>query len=1138
MKQSRVSAFARAARFVALAAVGLALGAGTLLAQGSTGKIEGRVRDQAGAPIANAQVFIVGTAFNALTNPQGYYFINNVPAGTVSVRAAFIGYKSTQVDGVRVLEGQTGTVDIQLEQTAVEIQEITVVSQTQPLVPRDEVTTKQRVDGQFADALPVDNLNQVLALQPGVIEDTDGGLSIRGGRENENATYIDGVPVQAGYRGDAFVGSAGTEITLGTNAFEEASVTSGSSSAEFGNAKSGIISIVTKTGGSQYQGSVGFETDEPFGVNHGVGLNRIEAGFSGPLAGRLTFAINGTVEGRRSVEEGFDSQDTPIFLQAGIDTVINQLSVIEDDPNTVLDERLAADTTEIPVYNQAISRGSCDEFADAGADGVDGADAEAIQAMRDNYGFDCNGVRMPGTARSTYSASGKLNYTYGTGSRVSLSLSQSRFQGHTFPFIIGYINNLSTGNMRGFHNRNRLATVNWTQNLSKSTERALALDVALSYQQDRTIQGPLTTESDLSTRDPFMGFIMEGMDFQYDFDNFPVTQELIDNVRRNQGRITPIDVNNGSQYFMTDRVRNNAFGLYGTYQNFANTLDLLTWGMGEEGRYTNDVATPTRVSLYKEDRFIGKATLDWQADRYNRLKFGGELTQYNIDNYSFRLTDKFFSDAYIEEPIRWNAFVEDRLDLGDVVVVGGLRYDWYDTRASRPFATDTAGNTYAFPRVSTMPGFDPANPASLYVRDESHGYLSPHVQVSFPVTDRTNFRLSYSHQVQAPDFGLLLGGINIDLGNTNTNQVFGSDLDFGKTIAFEFGIRHAFNDDMVLDVAAYNKDIVSDPAARLVSLYDPVQRRDNDFRILTNLDFGNVRGLDVRLDRRFGNYFNGTIAYAFQQAKNTGSDPFTYVNYGSRIVNQVGGNNGAQPPPQGILPTDDSRPHALTGAFSVTLPNEFQQGTTAGAILRNVSLFTTFRYTSGTAYTKCGESNEEQSVLSIENCVRLFPEGINTQRLPSFKEVNARLTKGFALGGLDLTGYLDVRNLLNFRNVLQVFAVNGDVQNDTERQDHLEADLADLATERDANDAVGADGALVLPSAHQDCAGWVSSRNDPAAANCMYLIRAEQRYGNGDHLFTIDEQTNAINALYDVARGEHQQLGVGRRARLGFELNF
>ncbi|MDP9143185.1 MAG: Plug and carboxypeptidase regulatory-like domain-containing protein, partial [Actinomycetota bacterium] len=515
MKQSRVSAFGRVAQSLALAAVVLALGAGTLLAQ-ATGKIEGRVRDQAGAPIANAQVFIVGTAFNALTNPQGYYFINNVPSGTISVRAAFIGYKSTQVDGVRVLAGQTGTVDVQLEQTAVEIQEITVVSQTQPLVPRDEVTTKQRIDGSVAEDLPVDRINDVLALQPGVTVDAAGELSIRGGRNNEAATYIDGVPVQAGYRGDAFVGSLGSAISISTSGFEEASVTTGSSSAEFGNAKAGIISIVTKTGGSEYVGSLGVETDEVFGVNNGPGFNRIEGGVAGPLAGRLTFALNGTLEGRASLEDGLNSQDTPIFLQAGVDTTINQMSILEDDPLTPVDERATSDVTAVDVYNYAVSRGSCDEFANAGADGLNGADGQAIQDLRNNFGFDCNGVRLPATARSTYSMSGKLNYTYGTGSRVSLSLAQSRFHGHTFPFIVGYINNLSTGLLRGFSNRNRLTTLNWTQNLSKSAERALALDVALSYQQDRTQNAPLTIDSDLSTRDPFGGFILKGMEFDYD----------------------------------------------------------------------------------------------------------------------------------------------------------------------------------------------------------------------------------------------------------------------------------------------------------------------------------------------------------------------------------------------------------------------------------------------------------------------------------------------------------------------------------------------------------------------------------------------------------------------------------------------
>ncbi|HKT60410.1 MAG TPA: TonB-dependent receptor [Gemmatimonadales bacterium] len=1144
MKHCRVSAFVRVARVIACAAVALGLGAGTLLAQGSTGKIEGRVRDQAGAPIANAQVFVVGTAFNALTNPQGYYFINNVPAGTVAVRSNFIGYKSTQVEGVKVLAGQTITVDVQLEQTAVQLQEITVVQETQPLVPRDEVTTKQRIDGQFADQLPVDRISEVLRLQPGVTADNNGNLSIRGGRNNEAATYVDGVPVQAGYRGDRFAGSAGTQLQIGTNAFEEASVTTGSSSAEFGNAKSGIINFVTKTGSAtEYNGSFSYQTDEPFGVNHSVGFNRLEGSFSGPLANRLTFALSGTLEGNRAVEEGFGSVNAPIFLQAGIDTVINQLSVL-DDPSTPDDESATADTTQVPIYNYAISRGKCDEFANSGSAGVSGPDGAYIQQIRNNFGLGCNGVRLPATAKTLYTASGKLNYTYGTGSRVALSFATSRNHGHSFPFIIGYVNNLSLpSSERGFLNRNYFATLNWTQNLSKSSERALALDVALSYQQDKTVNGPLTTESDLSTRDPFGGFIIKPMHFLFDFDNFPVDDALINNIRVNQGRITPFDANNGGIYNIIDQVRNNAYGLYGQYQNFANSLDGATWTFGEDGGPANGNGFPTRLSLYRENRYIGKAKLDWQADRYNRLNIGAEFTRYGITNYTFRLQDKFFSDAYIEKPIRWNGYVEDRLDLGDVVVVGGLRYDYYNTRALRPYATDSAGNLYAFPRVSSMPGFDQNDPTKLFKKDKSHNYLSPHVQVSFPVTDKTNFRLSYAHQVQTPDFALLLGGINTDLGNTNTNQVFGSDLDFGKTITFEFGIRHAFSDDMVLDVAAYNKDIVSDPAARLVTLFDPALGRDNDFRILTNLDFGNVRGLDVRLDRRFGNFFNGTVSYSYQQAKNTGSDPFTYVNYGSRIVNQVGGNNGAQPPPQGSLPTDNSRPHTLASAFSITLPGDWRRGTALGEVLRNVSVFTTFRYTSGTAYTKCGLSNEEQSILSIENCVRLFPEGINSQRLPAFKELNAKFTKGFSLGKLDLTGYLDVRNLLNFKNVLQVFAVNGDVRNNDERAANLKADLDDLASERDINNAVGPDGAIDLSfggaaDPRASCGNWVSTKQAPAAANCVYLIRAEERYGNGDHIYTIDEQTRAVNALYDVGRGTQEQYGAPRRARLGFEVNF
>ena len=98
-----------------------------------TGNIAGTVRDQAGQPVPNAQVNIVGTAFNTLSDSAGAYRIVRVPEGVYSVRAAFIGYRSMEVQQVSVRTGKTTSVDFVLEMTAVQSQEITVVSSTQAL---------------------------------------------------------------------------------------------------------------------------------------------------------------------------------------------------------------------------------------------------------------------------------------------------------------------------------------------------------------------------------------------------------------------------------------------------------------------------------------------------------------------------------------------------------------------------------------------------------------------------------------------------------------------------------------------------------------------------------------------------------------------------------------------------------------------------------------------------------------------------------------------------------------------------------------------------------------------------------------------------------------------------------------------
>jgi len=92
-----------------------------------TGRVTGHVRDQNGAPVANAQVFIVGTALSAVADTAGAYHLPAVPEGTRQIRAAFIGYESAQAT-IIVRPGKTTTQDFALEPTLVQTQELTVTT--------------------------------------------------------------------------------------------------------------------------------------------------------------------------------------------------------------------------------------------------------------------------------------------------------------------------------------------------------------------------------------------------------------------------------------------------------------------------------------------------------------------------------------------------------------------------------------------------------------------------------------------------------------------------------------------------------------------------------------------------------------------------------------------------------------------------------------------------------------------------------------------------------------------------------------------------------------------------------------------------------------------------------------------------
>ncbi len=212
---------------------------------GQTGKISGTVVDsETGEPVIGANVVVIGTFFGAAADMEGYYFINNVPPGKYTVSVSSVGYGKTLINEVIVRIDLTTNLDIKLVPESIQLGQDIVVTAERPMITKDLTSTKATVSSSEIALLPVDNVSQIVNLQAGVI---DGHF--RGGRANEVAYLVDGIPIT-----DVFSGANSVQIE--NSSIRELEVISGTFNAEYGQALSGVVNIVTKEGSADYEGSV------------------------------------------------------------------------------------------------------------------------------------------------------------------------------------------------------------------------------------------------------------------------------------------------------------------------------------------------------------------------------------------------------------------------------------------------------------------------------------------------------------------------------------------------------------------------------------------------------------------------------------------------------------------------------------------------------------------------------------------------------------------------------------------------------------------------------------------------------------------------------------------------------------------
>ncbi|MAL64654.1 MAG: TonB-dependent receptor [Candidatus Marinimicrobia bacterium] len=211
----------------------------------TTGKISGVVLDKDKKDaLPGANIYIINSAYGTASDGDGRFTIINIPPGRYTLKVDMIGYKSIQLDELIVSVNRTTSLDIEMESTVIE-GEVVTVEVSRLTQKKDQTGTIKNISSEEIDALPVENIGNVINMQAGVVNG-----HFRGGRNTEVTYMIDGVQVDESYGG----GSAAVDVQ--PEAVQDLEVITGTFNAEYGRAMSGVVNMVTRDGGPKFEGSI------------------------------------------------------------------------------------------------------------------------------------------------------------------------------------------------------------------------------------------------------------------------------------------------------------------------------------------------------------------------------------------------------------------------------------------------------------------------------------------------------------------------------------------------------------------------------------------------------------------------------------------------------------------------------------------------------------------------------------------------------------------------------------------------------------------------------------------------------------------------------------------------------------------
>ncbi len=970
-----------------------------MLVSAQSSKIAGKIRGQvvnkdSGEPLIGANVIIDGTERGTTTNQDGRFVIPNVPAGTYDVKATYIGFAPMVVKDVTVYAGQSITVNFPMQTAVLEGKGVEVVAEARKQVVAVRTPTSQReIKGEELNRMPVSDFLDLLANTSGVAE-TEGGLSsgihVRGGRSGEVAYYVDGIKTNDPV-------TNGTGIEIDNEAIDQIIISTSNFSAEYGEAMSGAVTIITKDGSRKNTGGLlEYETDSYVrsveALNNGFDKYRFSLNGPVPLTkGGLTYYFLGTYENTAIRNPRFQR-----LTHDGIKSTTGTGKVVYGPKGSAFKMIFSGsfDRTYTQSYNHNYSKGDW---------------------LKDYYETNSGHNRL------------SLKFQDNLSENFAWEMFVSRYQTYT---NFSPQQNASYKDFRFINKRLDWVSVAYDSLWYDDKDRTWD-PLAMRIQDGRANAVVTSIYSKLKAKQS-AGEIGKDVNLyeQSAFLYYYANQGFLDN---NLNWLNSSDEQEAMNsrwsdtgfYYIPSQLKSYQYGYNASdstvhYQNFDsdNYGKWLDWSSREAtdnaGRsltdvydlfsYQGDIDQGWRDYDYWFGRFAyafvprysdrnttmntAELHINWQYNTYNELKIGSkyELSDLNYTDMQFLNTNPYF-DSYKYKPETMAAWIEDKFEFEDLIIQAGFRLDRFNPNARTLINADSLS-------VDGSPGVD-TKPTKAKIN------FSPRLGISFAVSDKTSMYTNYGHFYQVAQFSELYMNQHYDI--TNGVPIIGNpNLPPQHTVAYEVGLKHRLNESVGLEMSAYFKDVQNLLSTRQVTTI--YENQPVSYTKQTMDDYAKIKGIDLRLRFQGLKGLYGEVSYSYLDAKGTGSNnrEFYYQFLGT----------GAQLPAK-EYPLEFDITHSFKANLNYYVRPTLLQNHLAKNIFGNMNFNVQFNFSTGRPYTPQDKNGK--------------PLELGSRRLPSYLDMDLRVEKIIPFNKHVKVGiYADVRNLLNKMNVVDVYRRTGD----------------------------------------------------------------------------------------------------------------